>query len=217
MPITLSQMLEGLDAQVVQQVENTVKANATKLNAKLFIDGDGEHYVPAARLSEVTTERNDLRSTLAEQKKQIDTLATLTKDNEQAQETIATLNSQLDNQSKLTKRAAITAKLATSVTDSVAPASDLLDFLNIEEVSVNEDGSITGLDAQVAKIRESRKYLFNSPATPPADTPPGTGNPGGGSTPPGKKTDPKKVGTLGKLLAEQAVSANKAPESSFWK
>lgn len=219
MPYTLSQILEGLDETIISQVENTVKENSTKLNAKVFIDGDGEHYVPAARLSEVTTERNDLRDTLNAQKEQIDNLSNITKDNEEAQKTISELNRQLENQSKLTKKAAITAKLASTVTDSVAPASDLLDFLNVEEITVKEDGTIIGLDEQLTKVRENRKYLFKeADSTEETKRKAGTGNPGNEINPAAAGAhDPKKVGMLGKQLAEQVSKNNQPSESNFWK
>lgn len=219
MSITIQQLLEGVSAETATQVEATIKANATKLNAKVFIDGDGEHFVPAARLSEVTTERNQLKETLTSQAEQIKTLDNLTKDNSEAQSTIATLNTQLQNQSALTKRAAITAQLASNVTDSVAPASDLLDFLNIDEVQVKDDGSIIGLDEQVSKVRESRKYLFKEATggTPPPASK-GTGDPGtGGAAGGAAGSNQKEVGSLGKMLAEQTAKSQASTESNFWK
>lgn len=225
MPYTIPQILEGLDSEVITQVEGIIKTNTAKLDAKLFIDGDGEHFVPAGRLSEVTTERNQLRTTLAENKQKIDALDTLTKDSAEAQTTIAELNTQLDNQSKLTKKAAITAKLASSVTDSIAPVTDLLGFLNEEEITVKEDGSVIGLDEQLSKVRESRKYLFKEVEAGASSTgaqtgaqkgtgDPGTNGLGGPGT--GGSASPKTVGTFGKTLAEKATKSQ-ATEDSFWK
>ena len=53
MAIELRQLLEGLDDSTISKVEETIKGNAKELDAKLFIDGDGEHYVPHARFDEV--------------------------------------------------------------------------------------------------------------------------------------------------------------------
>ena len=43
MAIELSQLLEGLDSSTISKVEDIIKTNAKELDAKLFIDGDGEN------------------------------------------------------------------------------------------------------------------------------------------------------------------------------
>lgn len=54
--------------------------------------------------------------------------------------------------------------------------NDILFFVKMDELKLNEDGSVEGLDEQLGKLKESKPYLFNASS----QTPP----PGGNETPP---------------------------------
>lgn len=215
MAIELTQLLAGLDDATIQKVEQTIKSNAKELEAKIFIDGDGEHYVPHTRFDEVVTQRDQANASFAEQKEQLEKLSKQVEEGSDAQTTIKTLQEKLAAQSKLAKMATIETKLHPLVTDSIAPVGDLLGFMDLEKIVVSEDGSVSGLTEQLASVRETRSYLFkqtdveseNNPAkkTPGA----GTGNPGNpGNVGAGGK-QPKEVGAFGKQIA-QAVASRKS-------
>ena len=214
MAIELNQLLAGLDDTTIQKIEQTIKSNAKELEAKIFIDGDGEHYVPHARFDEVVTQRDQTNASFAEQKEQLEKLSKQVEDGSDAQTTIKTLQEKLAAQSKLAKMATIETKLNPLVTDSIAPVGDLLGFMDLEKIVVSEDGSVSGLTEQLASVRESRSYLFkqteeggeSNPGQ--RNTGAGTGNPGNpGNVGAGGKS-PKEVGQFGKQIA-QAVSSKK--------
>lgn len=214
MAIELNQLLAGLDDTTIQKVEQTIKSNAKELEAKIFIDGDGEHYVPHARFDELVTQRDKANASFAEQKEQLEKLSKQVEDGSDAQTTIKTLQEKLAAQSKLAKMATIETKLNPLVTDSIAPVGDLLGFMDLEKIVVSEDGSVSGLTEQLASVRETRSYLFkqteeggeSNPGQ--RNTGAGTGNPGNpGNVGAGGKS-PKEVGQFGKQIA-QAVSSKK--------
>ena len=138
MAIELSQLFEGLSPETITSVTEAIKANSEKLSAKVFIDGDDRHYVPAVRLSEVVAERDSLNETLTAQKAQLDSLTNLTKDNEAAQTTIQNLQTQLSAANTVSKQAAIKAAIAEKQAElnPVAPIADLLDFLDMNAIEV---------------------------------------------------------------------------------
>ena len=74
MPIELRQLLEGLDDSTISKVEETIKGNAKELDAKLFIDGEGEHYIPHARFDEVVNQRDSANSSIKDYQAQIEEL-----------------------------------------------------------------------------------------------------------------------------------------------
>ena len=214
MAIELSQLLAGLDASTIEKVEQTIKSNAKELDAKLFIDGDGEHFVPHARFDEVVNQRDSANSSIKDYTAQIEQLGKQVEAGSQAETTINDLKSKLEAQTQLAKRATIETRLHPLVKDSIAPFSDLLGFMDIEKILVNEDGTVSGLEEQLKSVRESRSYLFKQADEGGEDDPnhqggAGTGNPGNPGRVGSGGKQPKEVGAFGKQIA-QAVAGRKS-------
>lgn len=218
MAIELSQLFEGLSPETITSVTEAIKANSEKLSAKVFIDGDDRHYVPAVRLSEVVAERDSLNETLTAQKAQLDSLTNLTKDNEAAQATIQNLQTQLSAANTVSKQAAIKAAIAEKQAElnPVAPIADLLDFLDMNAIEV-DGATIKNLDSQLETLKANKPYLFKAAESGQGTPPPaGTGKLGsvlgalGGSGSGGLE-----VGTFGKLLASNA--SPKSVENPYFK
>ena len=162
MAIELRQLLEGLDDSTISQVEETIKGNAKELDAKLFIDGDGEHFIPHARFDEVVNQRDSANSSIKDYQAQIEELGKQVEAGSKAETTINDLKAKLGAQTELAKRATIETRLHPLVKDSIAPVADLLGFMDVEKILVNEDGTVSGLEEQLKSIRESRSYLFKA-------------------------------------------------------
>ena len=213
MAIELRQLLEGLDDSTISQVEETINGNAKKLDAKLFIDGDGEHYVPHARFDEVVNQRDSANSSIKDYQAQIEELGKQVEAGSQAETTINDLKTKLSTQTELAKRATIETRLHPLVKDSIAPVSDILGFMDVEKILVNEDGTVSGLDEQLKSVRESRSYLFKAAEDDGADDSgnqggAGTGKPGNPGRVGAEPRPPKEVGAFGKQIA-QAVAGRK--------
>ena len=214
MAIELSQLLEGLDSSTISKVEETIKGNAKELDAKLFIDGDGEHYVPHARFDEVVNQRDSANSSIKDYQSQIEELGNQVEAGSSAETTINDLKTKLAAQTELAKRAIIETRLHPLVNDSIAPVSDLLGFMDVEKILVNEDGTVSGLEEQLKSVRESRSYLFKAAEDDGEDDSnaqggAGTGNPGNPGRLGAGGKQPKEVGAFGKQIA-QAVAGRKS-------
>ena len=213
MAIELSQLLEGLDSSTISKVEDIIKTNAKELDAKLFIDGDGEHYVPHARFDEVVNQRDSANASIKAYQSQIEELGNQVEAGSSAETTINDLKTKLAAQTELAKRAIIETRLHPLVNDSIAPVSDLLGFMDVEKILVNEDGTVSGLEEQLKSVRETRSYLFKSTEEVGEDDSnsqvgAGTGNPGNPGRLGAGPKPPKEVGAFGKQIA-QAVASRK--------
>ena len=214
MAIEWSQLLTGLDDSTISKVEETIKANAKELDAKIFIDGDGEHYVPHARFDELVKQRDSANSSIKDYQSQIEELGKQVEAGSKAEATINDLKSKLASQTELAKRATIETRLHPLVKDSIAPVSDLLGFMDVDKILVNEDGTVSGLEEQLKAVRESRSYLFKAAEDDGADDSgsqqrgAGTGNTGNPGRLGAGGKQPKEVGAFGKQIA-QAVSSKK--------
>lgn len=137
-----------------EQAEQIIALHQTEVDGK---------YVPKARFNEV----NELSKSQAEQLTGRDTeIANLQKSLEDApsaeelaklQTTIA--NSDKEHALKLSnalKKVAITSHIAGKVHDN-----DLvMGMLNLDSITVNEDGVTSGLDEQLASVKSSKPFLF---------------------------------------------------------
>ena len=213
MAIELRQLLEGLDDSTISKVEETIKGNAKELDAKLFIDGDGEHFIPHARFDEVVNQRDSANSSIKDYQAQIEELGKQVEAGSKAETTINDLKTKLAAQTELSKRATIETRLHPLVKDSIAPVADLLGFMDVEKILVNEDGTVSGLEEQLKSIRESRSYLFKAAEDDGEDDSnaqggAGTGNPGNPGRLGAGGKQPKEVGAFGKQIA-QAVASHK--------
>ena len=214
MSIELSKLLEGLDSSTISKVEDIIKTNAKELDAKLFIDGDGEHYIPHARFDEVVNQRDSANASIKDYQSQIEELGNQVEAGSSAETTINDLKTKLAAQTELAKRAIIETRLHPLVNDSIAPVSDLLGFMDVEKILVNEDGTVSGLEEQLKSVRETRSYLFKSTEEVGEDNSnspvgAGTGNPGNPGRLGAGGKQPKEVGAFGKQIA-QAVASRKS-------
>lgn len=222
MAYQLEDLLKGLDEPTIKQVKEVISKTSKELDAKIFIDGDGQHFVPHARFDEVVQQRDAANGSIDSYKEQVATLSKQVKDNGDAQTTIQNLQGQLDKQAQLAKGAVITSALYPLISDSIAPAADILGFMNLDNITVESDGKVKGLDEELKAVRESRKYLFKEVEVPaeqesPAKSPAGTGNLGNPGRVGGGVPEPREIGSFGKQLAAAQQTAGAQEQSSFFK
>ena len=218
----LEDLLKGLDEPTIKNVTEHVKAKAKELDAKLFIDGDGQHYVPHARFDEVVQQRDQANNSIEGYKKEVATLSKQVEEGSDAQATIQNL------QTQIAKSASVISALHPLITDSIAPAADILGFMNLDDITVDDKGNVKGLEDQLKSLRESRKYLFKENPKDEDDPKPessqkgasGTGNPGNSGRVGAGVPEPREVGSFGKQLAEslaQSQSATGQQQATFFK
>nr|DAP00977.1 MAG TPA: minor structural protein [Caudoviricetes sp.] len=123
-------------------------------------------YVPYDRFKEVIEEKNKLKNDIADRDKQFETLKNSTGDVEAMKEQIASL--QADNKAKDEAHAAeikqmkINSALESALIGSKAKNVTAVKALikDLDKAELQDDGSIKGLEEQIAALKKSDSYLF---------------------------------------------------------
>lgn len=148
----------------------------TKLGPELFDQvetavGDDFDWdvVPRARLNKVIGQRN----ALSEQLQEALETAEQPKETSSSDDALEELRTQHAKElSEVTKRYAILDHLRDA---GARDPKVLLPLLKLDDVSLQEDGTLQGLDEQLAPIKESHPYLYVSEEPPVASVSGGTG------------------------------------------
>ena len=169
-------------------------------------------FVPLDRFNEVNTAKKKLEGDLEERDKQLDDLSKSTGDIEELKNQITTLQSEnkaaKEAHEKELKELKVSNALEKALTDAKAKNSKavqaLLELGN--DVELDEDGTIKGLDEKIKALKESDAYLFNEEkqttkidGAKPTETNPSNPNPA---------VDPNKPKTYEDFVAELEAQNN---------
>ncbi len=143
----------GIDEELANKCE---KASSEEL----------KNYVPYERFKELVDEKNKLKTDIADRDKQFETLKNSSGDVEAMKEQIATL--QAENKSKDEAHAAeirqmkINSALESALIGSKAKNLTAVKALikDLDKAELQDDGSIKGLEEQIAALKKSDSYLF---------------------------------------------------------
>lgn len=168
-----------------EQAEQVANASAEELKG----------YIPKARFDEVNTEKNTLKTTLADRDKQLEDLQKSSKDSEALKQQIADLikanaDAQAAHDAEI-KQLMIDNAIEKALGDAGTLNSKAVKaLLELTDAELTEDGNIKGLDKQIEKLKgaDDSKFLFKAaePSNPqihgasPASS--GTGAPAGTDT-----------------------------------
>lgn len=130
----------------------------TKEQVDKIMDINGADIEAAkGELTAVTTERDSLKTQVADRDKQIETLKASAGDNEELTKQIE----QLQAENKATKvNAAVEMALTRANAKNVRAVKALLE--NLDTAEIGDDGKVKGLDDQITKLKsgEDTKFLF---------------------------------------------------------
>ena len=121
-----------------------------------------------AERDNLQTELGGLKEEIRTRDGQIEALSKSAGSSEQlAQELERVKNENADWQNKYSK-SQLQANVKLAAAKDANDVNDILYFVNMDELKLNEDGSVEGLDDQLSKLKESKPYLFNTAVqTPP--------------------------------------------------
>lgn len=181
--MTLEQLLElGLSEEVAKKVIEVHQA-AIK-----------DNYVPLARFNEVNEEKKQYKSQVDNLNKELGKLQKQLEDNQDATQTIEQLKQQIKDKEiemeKIRKQNAIKFEVLKYNPNDVA---DILPHLKDENITINEDGTITGLKEQLETLKENKPYLFKQVE------PQGTGGSLGGG--PKNKQESNNTSSVSKFIS----------------
>ncbi|GAP04891.1 phage scaffolding protein [Fructobacillus tropaeoli] len=120
------------------------------------------------KLATIQTERDQLQEQLKERDKDLAKLQKQSKDNEEVSTQLADLKSKYDESSKQWEAEKSRMKLDVALESQLSQtnAKDtavLKKLLNMDEIKLNDDGHLDGLQDQVTQLSKENPYLFNGP------------------------------------------------------
>ncbi|PRR84751.1 phage scaffolding protein [Clostridium luticellarii] len=174
---------------------------------------DSSEYVSNDTYNQTKKERDDYKKTVGDRDKQIKDLEPLAKDNEDLKTKLTDLQTKnkedLDKQEAEYKKQvfniALESKLATVGAKNPRVLKGLLD---LDKLTLDDNGNFIGLKEQVDAIKKSDDYLFEKEIK-------GSGHFGGapsGGAPAGEENPQDGALSLGEKLAKRKAESLKAPE-----
>ncbi|EIW20719.1 MULTISPECIES: phage scaffolding protein [Pelosinus] len=157
------------DITGVDTVIDGVTAKLKELGYSLIVDNTKEpEYVPKSRLNEVITQRNTYKTDNETYLQQLETLKKEAKGNEVLTAQIQALQDEVTGWQGKHKDATLASeiKLAAMKLKANDPG-DVLAFVDKTKLELNTDGTIKGLDEQLAALQTSKPYLFAVPGAAP--------------------------------------------------
>lgn len=119
-----------------------------------------------ATIDEITAERDSLNEQIAQRDTDIKALKKASGANEELSSKLSELQTKYDADTKALSETLATTKLNSAISEAIGKTSardpqDLKAFLNMDDIKLEEDGSIAGLNDQIKTLQESKAYLFN--------------------------------------------------------
>ncbi len=129
---------------------------------KVAVVSDG-NWIPKDKFDAMNEEKKQYKKQVDDMNKQLGELQGKLKDNEDVNKTIGALKKQVeDKETELacTRKAnAVKLEVLKANPNDVA---DILPHLKDDAVTLNEDGTIAGLDEQLKALQETKPYLFKT-------------------------------------------------------
>lgn len=145
------------------------------------IDESKSGMVPRSRLNDKNAEIEELKAEISNRDEQIAKLQDSVKDDSEIQKELDELkNKNAEWQSKY-QESQLNNAIKLAVAKDANDANDVLAFINKDELELQDDGTVKGLDKAVESLKESKPYLF-ADNTPKGNTPQDGNNPEFGLT-----------------------------------
>lgn len=134
------------------------------------IDESKSGMVPRSRLNDKNAEIEELKAEISNRDEQIAKLQDSVKDDSEIQKELDELkNKNAEWQSKY-QESQLNNAVKLAVAKEANDANDILAFINQDELELQDDGTVKGLDKAVESLKESKPYLF-ADNTPKGNTP----------------------------------------------
>lgn len=207
----LKDLLKGIDnaAEVELKIREALEADGLKL----FIDdGKDNIYIPKSRLDNKIAE-------LATANQTIDSLQDKLKATEGAEDKIKALEKQIEDHKANARKTQLVNAIKQQATEAKArDVDDLSKFLDMEKITLNDDGTVVGLKEQIEALQKSKTYLFEEqqPDPQPGKSFLNLGSPGKPSNLNAFGSKTTHEGDFGSLLGKQVQEQAKEVDSNYF-
>ena len=128
----------------------------------LINNREAAEFVPASRLSEVVSQRDNFKAQFEKANKDLEALKGQAGISEEAQNQINNLIAANTQLLESLKEANINLEIISGADDAINP-KDILMFVNKEALKMDKEGKITGgLTEELDRLRTEKPYLFNA-------------------------------------------------------
>ena len=209
----IREFLAGLDNAA--EVELKIKQALEDAGCKIFIDdGKENRYVPKNRLDAKIAE-------LAEANTEIESLQAKVKDPSVAEKEVEKLKAKIASMEAEAKNKQLKDAIQAQATEAKARnVDDLMKFLDMDKVQLDEAGNVTGLKEQIVQLQKDKAYLFEvvEPQGAPQGMPSffGTGSPGKPSNLNAFGSKTTHEGDFGKLLGQKVTEERQQIDSDYF-
>lgn len=187
--------------ELLERLKNG-EASVDEVLAK--IEEGKKDMVPRSRLNDKNEEIKELKAEIENRDKQISDLEKTVKGNEDLEKQIQDLKAENESWAQKYQQTQIDAAIKLAAKDARDPA-DVLAFIKKDDLKLEDDGAVKGLDDALKELRESKPYLFDEGPKLKGRTPNTEG-----ATPEHTGPNPWKKETLN--LTEQARILKQDPE-----
>jgi Phage minor structural protein GP20 len=158
--------------ELATKLEEVIKEK----NINLIVDDkEKPSFIPKTRFDEVIGTKNELKTQVGALSNELETLKKSAKGNEELTKAIEELQSKnQDWENKYNKNLIDNAVKLEALHNKALDPTDLSKFLDYTQLQLDETGAVKGLTEQIAKLKETKGYLFevakqannNTPANP---------------------------------------------------
>ena len=209
----IREFLAGLDNAA--EVELKIKQALEDAGCRIFIDdGKENRYVPKNRLDAKIAE-------LAEANTEIESLQAKVKDPSVAEKEVEKLKAKIASMEAEAKNKQLKDAIQAEATQAKArDVDDLMKFLDMDKVQLDEAGNVTGLKEQIVQLQKDKAYLFEvgegqgAPQGMPSFF--GTGSPGKPSNLNAFGSKTTHEGDFGKLLGQKVTEERQQIDSDYF-
>ena len=161
-----------MSKEIFGEIWDQVTSVAKEKGVNLIVDNkEKPEYIPKSRFDEIIGQKNLIKTQADELAQQLDTLKKSAKGNEELTKTIEELQKKNGDWEGKYKNTLLESSIKIkAVTEKAKDASDLIKFLDISKLEIDETGNVKGLDDQLKVLKETKPYLFdlgNAGGTPP--------------------------------------------------
>ena len=159
-----------------EELGTQVETVITEKKLNLIIDDkEKPNFIPKQRLDEVIGSKNELKTQVGALSVELEALKKSAKGNEELTLAIEQLQSKnTDWESKYNKTLIENAVKMEALHHKALDPTDLSKFIDFDNVTLDDGGSVKGLTEQIAALKEAKAYLFdgekvtnnNSPSNP---------------------------------------------------
>lgn len=145
------------------------------------IDESKSGMVPRSRLNDKNAEIEELKAEISNRDEQIAKLQDSVKDDSEIQKELEEVKQQNAEWQSKYQESQLNNAVKLAVAKEANDANDILAFINQDELELQEDGTVKGLDKAIESLKESKPYLF-ADNVPKGNTPQDGNNPEFGLT-----------------------------------